>query len=167
MIYIISSLVWALGAAVADILLNKVRLLLGWSRLAVLWVFIVGAVGCVLTTVWYIDPVSSSIPLPLTGIFLYIFCSVAYLTMTGTPSLGDESPTTTIVLVLRRKGRLTEKQIFSLFTYQDAIGKRVNDLLDGQWIQKKGNALVATWRGRLIASFFTSYRRILGLSEGG
>lgn len=167
MIHIISSLIWVSGTVLVHIVLSKVRLILGWSRLAVLGVFIVGLVGCVLTTVWYLPRASSSLPLPLTGIFLYIFCSLAYLAITGSPTLGDESPTTKILLGLRRKGPLTQKQIFSLFTYREVIGKRMNDLLESQWIQKKGNALVATRRGRLIASFFTSYRRILGLSEGG
>ncbi len=81
--------------------------------------------------------------------------------------LGNESPTTKILIGLRHNGSLTEKQILSLFTYDEVIGKRIDELIQSKWIGKYNDTFFVTKRGKHIASFFTLYRRLLGLSEGG
>lgn len=165
--YIVSSFAWFLCAVLVHIALSKMRLILGFSISGVLGAFVVGLVGCIITTVWLLHWTLSSNPLPLTGVSLYVFCSLAYLSIAGAPMLGDESPTTKILIGLRNKGSLTKRQILSLFTYDEVIGKRINALCRDRWIQKKGNAFIVTPKGKYFASFFMAYRRLLGLSIGG
>lgn len=167
MIYILSAFSWLSLSIALHIIVHKLRLIIGISRIAILSVFIVGLVGCIISNNWLMAHVISGIFLPYTSIALYISLSCAYLSITGSPTLGDESPTTKILIRLFRHGPQAEKQIFSLFTYEEVIGKRIHDLIQSKWIRKRGNRFIVTKRGKQIASFFLAYRRLLRLSEGG
>lgn len=165
--YLRSTFFWLGVSILMHIIINKLRIILGISRFGTLCVFIVGLVGSIFTTLWLLGHVVSGISLPYTSVMLYVFCSLAYLSIAGAPILGNESPTTKVLIGLRRKGPLSKKQILSLFTYDEVIGKRINDLIQSQWIERKGNRVIVTKRGAHIVSFFLVYRKLLRLSEGG
>lgn len=167
MIYLFSAFSWLGGSIFLHIIINKFRDMLGISRFGALGVFIVGFVGSAITAVWLSGQVISGISLPWTSMALYVFCSLAYLTIAGAPILGDESPTTKILIGLRNHGPLTGKQLLSLCTYDEVIGQRIKGLYASRWIQKKGNTIVVTARGKRFAAFIAFYRKVLGLSEGG
>lgn len=167
MAYIFSSFFWLGISIAAHVAINKFRILLGISLVSTLSVFLMGLVGSVVTTMWLLGQAHAGFSLPYTSILLYVFCSLAYLSIAGGPMLGGESPTTKILTSLRRRGTLTKEQIFSLFTYDEVMGKRIESLIQSQWILKKNTIYFVTKRGKTIASFFIAYRRLLGLSQGG
>lgn len=167
MTYLFSFFCWLGASIITHIILNKLRVVLGISRFAALGVFIVGLVGVIMTTLWLSEQGMTGFALPYTSVALYVFCSLAYLSIAGAPILGNESPTTKILMGLRSRGPLTKKQILTLFTYDEVIGKRINELIQSKWISKHRNTFFATKRGTTIASFFIAYRRLLGLSDGG
>lgn len=167
MIYLLSAFIWLSASIALHIVINKIRLIVGIPLVVTLCVFFIGLIGCTLTNMWILSLGVSRIALPYTSIALYLFCSLAYLSIAGAPILGYESPTTKILIGLRRKGPLTEKQILSLFTYDEVIGKRINGLIQSKWIAEYNNTFSVTKRGNHIASFFIAYRRLLRLSKGG
>ncbi len=167
MAYFLSAFFWLSLSIVMHIIFSKLRVILGVSRIAILGVFIVGLIGHSITTLWLTTYAAPTVSLPYTSTALFVAFSCAYLSITGSPSLGDKSPTTKIIIQLFRHGPQTEKQILSLFTYEEVIGKRINDLIQNKCVRKKGKMFIVTKRGSQIASFFIAYRRLLRLSEGG
>ncbi len=167
MTFLLVSFFWFFVSIVLHVLANKMRLVLSVSRKLLMGVFVLGLVGYIVTIQSPPTHIESALSLPLTGIFLYIALTLAYGSITASPSLGDESPTSKIVLLLFRKGPQTEKQIFSEFTHHEVLGKRIRNLLQTKWVTNNKGVLKATKQGRLIGKIFLLYRNVLGISEGG
>lgn len=164
MIYIYVSLLWFVVSVGIHILLNKFRLFLKIPWGVPLIVFIVGLAGCTITTLW-LRSVGGIVPsLPLTGVALYVAAVGAYGAVSASPSLGDESPSSKVVLHLLRRGALTEKNIFALFTRQDLITKRLRDLISSGWVREEKGMLMVTPVGMRFAKFFLWLRRVLGMA---
>lgn len=160
MTWLLTSLAWFTLTAVCHIFLHKFRLILGLSWGAILGIFILGFIGCLVTIM------QLPTPFPLTGMLLYTALTLAFAALTASPSLGDESPMTK-VLSLLLQGPQTEKQLVSVLTDDEIFGKRIRDLIRSAWIKREGNFIRLTARGRQIAHIFMLYRKLLGLSEGG
>lgn len=165
--YLIIAFGWFLMSIAVHILLNKLRLFIGIPNFFLLGIFVVGLVGCLMSILWFVPPDRSILSLPATSILLYCSLSLAWAALTASPTLGDESPTTTILMRLLCAGPQTEAQLMRIFTYEDVVGERINNLIRIGWVKKRGRSLIATKQGNLVATVFFAYRRILGLSEGG
>ncbi|OGG04289.1 hypothetical protein A2Z33_04020 [Candidatus Gottesmanbacteria bacterium RBG_16_52_11] len=129
------------------------------------------AVACILAAVaivalgeWFRDITP---PLPLTGIAIYGFAAFSYVSFSASPFLGDESPSSVIVLLAREKGSMTLDDVLSEFPDRSIVDKRIADLISTGWIKRTRKGLVATGTGRIIAAAFGTYRRLLGLGETG
>jgi len=166
MTHIVVAIGWLAISILTHFLLNKLRLYVGISRSALLGVFIVGCIGCVATYIWYLPYIQSANPLPLTGICLYIALSLAYMSITASPTLGDQSPSCKIIMHLIDRPS-TKKQLISLFTVETIIGKRISDLIDSKCMIKRKHEFVITKRGKYLAEILSLYRKLLNLSEGG
>lgn len=139
---------------------------MGLSRSKVLSVLVLGFIGCVITTIWLTTNDSTAVSLPMTSILLYCTCALAYAGITASPTLGDQSPTTQLLLYLRN-GPKTKKQLFLYLVKHDVITKRINDLTDSKCITKSGSMIRLTQRGKQLAGALIIYRRVLKLTEGG
>lgn len=164
---ILSAIAWLVVSAVLHILINKLRLILPISRVVILLVFFLGSTGNIITNIWLLKHVPSSIPLPLVSIALNIALALAYISITGSPSLGDESPSSKIVLSLLRNGPQTEKQLLKIFSDEEVIGKRLTDLISSRCLYEKRGMLIVALRGEIIARIFIAFRGILRLTQGG
>lgn len=162
-----NSLVWFIIAVIAHIFVTKLRLILNISWIMTYSVFGVGFIGCVIVTLWMISSLPLLYPLPISSIALYASLSLSYMALTASPVLQDESPTTKILRTLLTKGYQTEKQLLSVLSEDEVIGKRINDSIQFGWLAKHNSRLVMTKRGKHIVKFLQFYRRILGISEGG
>lgn len=167
MIFLFFSVLWFIVAAVIHILINKARYLVSVPRSYALLVFVIGGIACAVSEFILALTNNDQIRLPITSMLLYVTCSVSYISITASPTLGDQSPSSKIVLSLLHKGSQNEKQILVLFTEEEVLGKRLKDLVDSGCVEKKKTKYFVTKRGMLLASVFINYRKLLGISEGG
>lgn len=167
MIYIFSTVCWFVITIIVHIMLHKVRLYIGISPIKIAAIFVLGVIGCSITNLWYLPQSAHQISLPLTSVLLYVSLLCAYATLTASPILGDVSPTTTLLMTLYTKHRLTHQEILALFSHEKVFGKRIKALFEFKFVEKKNSVLVLTKRGRRYAQLFGIYRKVLKISQGG
>ena len=106
-------------------------------------------------------------PLPLTAVVVYLLLSVAYLIFFLAPYLGEDSPTSTILIMLKKNNRRTFGQIRTKFTNQKLIGLRLVKFIDGGYVRKHHNKYFILPKGKLVATIINFYRQILGWNTFG
>ena len=106
-------------------------------------------------------------PIPMTAITVYILLSATFIIFFLYSYLVEESPTSTILGVLRKKEKVSEKEINSYFSDYKLIKLRLVDLLNQKAIKEKNKHLVILKRGKIAAGFIRSYRNILGWTNFG
>jgi hypothetical protein len=105
--------------------------------------------------------------LPVTSIFLYITLALALIMVSMTPLLGDESPSSKIVLFVRKRKSVPFSDIVNMFSYDNLILKRLDDMIGQSWIKlEKGNYIILP-KGELIASIVLKYRKLINLKLTG
>lgn len=164
MIYIASTIIWLLLSIILHIFIVKLRFILKISPLKAVLVFFVGLIGCLVTNLFILNP--SEVSLPYSSILLFISLAAAYAGITGSPSLGDQSPTTSMLLYLQKKPAKRQELLLH-FKTTDVLAKRMEDFVGMGFIEKKKGRYFLTSKGKQMAKIFKLYRQILGLSEGG
>lgn len=106
-------------------------------------------------------------PLPFTGVILYLIFSFLFVIYFNGIYLGEASPTIALLLLLQKRHVLREKEIFEAFSDESFIGSRLQNLTDSGMVNKKRNRFYATLQGQRIVSFVDFYRNLLGWHEGG
>ena len=85
------------------------------------------------------------------------------------PALQASSPTLQILLLLKNEpAGLPAEVILAKLATSAVMADRVADLLRSELVRQShpGGKLDLSWRGNLLATFFASYRQIVGLARG-
>ena len=99
--------------------------------------------------------------IPVTSSILYILLVFDYLAFFASPYLGDESPSSKIFLLVRKKKTATFAQIINTFSNQELISKRIDDLVRSKLVEKSGNQIVISDRGKTFLKIMNLYRKLL------
>jgi hypothetical protein len=76
-------------------------------------------------------------PLIFSSLILYILISFAYIIFAASPILGEESPSSVIILLAKKYQSVDYQDIYQELSKQDPIKKRLDDLVISKWIVKK------------------------------
>lgn len=106
-------------------------------------------------------------PLPLSGAFFYIMLFFSYIIYSASPYLGQEGPTSKLLMLLQKHPNLTEEQIVDSFTDEETILDRIADLIRVQWIIKRSKYMKITTKGAFLAKLLLWYRALLHVKYGG
>lgn len=104
------------------------------------------------------------IPLPVTSVFLYGLLSLSYIIFFASPFLGDESPSSKILLLVKKNGRMSLEKIKDNFSDEKLILKRLKDMMKAGLIEEKGGSQKKYRilpKGQKIVMFITFYRRLM------
>lgn len=97
---------------------------------------------------------------PLTSLTLYVLLSLIAVFFYLTPYLGGETPASMILAALHEHKRHSYKELRNLFTEEQLIGKRIEDLLStGCIVQRKGTLRV-TAKGRHLLGVIRIYQKL-------
>lgn len=105
--------------------------------------------------------------LPLSASGLYLILSSLYLIYYANISYDEGSPSAAIYSRVRKLGKINYSAILKHFSNQDLIVKRLNNLSQIGFIEKRGNNYFILPKGKLVVIFFNLYRKILNWDEGG
>lgn len=101
-----------------------------------------------------------------TPLMLFILLTISFFVFFSSP-LGEESPSSVILLLIRKAKRLTGNQILSRFSDDRLIKKRLDYLTILGWIRKKDKMYSILPKGDMIAAKIFIYRKILGWEKFG
>lgn len=95
------------------------------------------------------------------SICLYILLALTYLLFFLSP-MGEESPTSKILLLMRKSQKMTETQISSYFSNEKLIKGRLKSLVDYGWIRQVDKMYSVLPKGDNIAGIILIYRKLIG-----
>lgn len=98
------------------------------------------------------------------SLILYLFLSFAFI-MT-VPAFNVTPPTLRIIFLFKEKKVINKKEIIQAFTKSELVDSRLELLVEDNLIIIKNNKIVLTTYGKIIASLFTMYKKILGEEFG-
>ena len=102
-----------------------------------------------------------------TALALYVLLSVVAIIVSMTPLLGDDSPSSRILLYVVGKQKVSAREINTLFSYDGLVGKRIDDMVSQKWVMRQGKDLFVLPAGIRIAVLINWYRSMLGLNGTG
>lgn len=100
----------------------------------------------------------------INSLILYLFLSFAFV-MT-VPAINVTPPTLKIIFLFKEKKVINKKEIIQAFTKSELVDSRLELLVEDNLIIIKNNKIVLTTYGKIIASLFTMYKKILGEEFG-
>ncbi|OGG08685.1 hypothetical protein A2154_01695 [Candidatus Gottesmanbacteria bacterium RBG_16_43_7] len=103
----------------------------------------------------------------ITSVMVYISLSVSYLALSASLILGDESPSSKIVLEVERHPGIKQNDLIKLFSDSKLVDKRLEDMLSSGMIAKHNQSYTILLRGRLLVFYVSSYHNLLGWKELG
>lgn len=104
---------------------------------------------------------------PITAIALYLFLSMILMLFFSSIFWRQESPSFTILFLVKQRKKMSFKDLTSYFSNKTLIESRMLDLLNGQYVQKKGTNYYLTSKGKLIYFYTSLYRSMLHWESGG
>lgn len=105
--------------------------------------------------------------LPFSTMIIFLLLALAFIIFSISPLLGDESPTSKILLLIRKKKQMSYDQIKTKFSNEKLIKKRLDQMMNLGWIKHAGRGYKTKDKGRRIADVIHFYRKILGWSSFG
>lgn len=108
-----------------------------------------------------------NLPLPINASILYGLLSWFYIIYFASSYFGEISPSARIILLLQEKGTLPADIIKAQFTDHELVEKRLEDLINGQFIDKKNGRYVIASKAKLMVKIIDIYRWMLGGDSGG
>ncbi|MDX1372901.1 MAG: hypothetical protein R3321_10545 [Nitrososphaeraceae archaeon] len=99
---------------------------------------------------------------PWTSIILFSFFTLDYLTQIASPYLGDEGPSSRILLFVLNKKLVAKAEILKIFSDKEMIIKRLDDMVKAGWIEKRNNSYKMLKKGRLLSEGMILYRKVFG-----
>jgi predicted transcriptional regulator len=82
------------------------------------------------------------------------------------PAFNVTPPTLRIIFLFKEKKVINKKEIIQAFTKSELVDSRLELLVEDNLIIIKNNKIVLTTYGKIIASLFTMYKKILGEEFG-
>jgi hypothetical protein len=99
---------------------------------------------------------------PFSCTLLYLILLMDYLVFSASPLLGDESPTSSIYLMLQKK-KLTYDELKKNINNKNFILKRCNILNNSNMMYRNNDRYVLTDLGKKFIRLIKVYRELLGL----
>ena len=100
----------------------------------------------------------------INSLILYLFLSFAFV-MT-VPAFNVTPPTLKIIFLFKEKKVINKKDIIQVFTTSELVNSRLELLAEDNLIIIKKKKIVLTRYGKIIASLFIMYKKILGEEFG-
>ena len=100
----------------------------------------------------------------INSLILYLFLSFAFI-MT-VPAFNVTPPTLRIIFLFKEKKVINKKEILEAFTTSELVNSRLELLAEDNLVTFKNNKIVLTRYGKIIASLFIIYKKILGEEFG-
>lgn len=165
MIYLVLSFVVFIITAVSHFLVFR----LNSKARSMLVAFIIYFAGLLLDVLFISNTRSlgMTIPLPFSGIILYLLLSVAYLIYISPVILSDSSPSNTIIETLLVEEKASDRQLTDKLTAVNFIEKRLSEMMRAGLIQKNRHKYKLTSKGNVIARIFLYYRALYKWDRGG
>ena len=132
------------------------------SESNVLLTFLSGFVlNCII--IFYLNSLEFNyIKIPLTAIWLCFLLSLAFIIFFLFSFLSEESPSSTILGLLKKRGKIRERDIYSSFSEAKLIRMRLSELTHQKIIEEQNNNFIILPKGKIIANVVNFYRKILG-----
>lgn len=105
--------------------------------------------------------------IPYSGVIFYILMVGILIIFYTTPSFSNISPSTMILTLLKKNGKMSYKQLRGYFSDKSLIIFRLKDLLGDGLIFLKNDKFRVTPKGSRIVKIVDFYRKILGWRTGG
>lgn len=109
-----------------------------------------------------------SLPYPISSLVLYsllsLFASYLYVGVL----LGGETPSSMILLALKKRSVVSESELCALFSREKLLEKRIDDLISSGLVTKdREGRLFVTKKGEGMMVFVYLYRTIFARATGG
>lgn len=101
------------------------------------------------------------LPIPFSGIMVYIFLSLVFIIFYTHPAVPYISPSTLLLGYLTKK-RMRYSEIIRRFTNKMLIDERLDDLEESGLVIRKGSIYSLTTRGQNLAKIMEFYKRLFG-----
>jgi len=117
--------------------------------------------------------------MPITSIYLYIFLSCYVALMYITPYLGTKMPSSIILDELLVHKKMKKSQLLQLFTEEELIDKRIDDLVNHGYLtrctnsdsrlknKEKRDRLLVTGKGMILYRLIRVYEILFHWKVGG
>ena len=105
--------------------------------------------------------------LPLSSLLLYCLLCLVYTIFYTAPLTDNHSPSTRIIPLVEKRGKISEEEIIVFFSNKDLITGRLSNLEKAGLIGKKQNSYKVLKRGKILIGLVSVYRRLLNWHPGG
>ncbi len=112
-------------------------------------------------------PADWALKLPWSSFVCYVLFCIWYLGELTTVQYSSPSMKILRALMVHPDKKITAAEVKSLFSDQELILDRLDDLVLNGHVRKEGNRYEVLLRGKLIMTAFQSYRELLGRKLGG
>ncbi|OGG08689.1 hypothetical protein A2154_01720 [Candidatus Gottesmanbacteria bacterium RBG_16_43_7] len=119
------------------------------------------------TVIYFISKSDDVSEMPIAALFLFLLLTLDYIAEIASPLLGDESPSSKIILMVMKSGGLTKAAIMRAFSYTTLINKRLDDMVRSGWIRKSGKIYFALPKGKIINRVIDVYRKLINWKTVG
>lgn len=171
MIFIVVSLISFIFTVLVHILFHRWLIEKGRATVKIFSVFLFGFIlNAFLILFLFHNGNWRSIPLPMTSVALYGLFSLTYIIFFASPFLGDESPSSKILLLVKKSGKMSFEGIKDNFSDEKLILKRLKDMARANLIEEKGESKKRYRilpKGQKIAMFVIFYRRLMSYNLVG
>jgi hypothetical protein len=155
------------------ILISRILLSSGIKSVKLLVIFALGLLGYIQFFMTIIQPLSINhhglwyTPLPLSSVLLYILLFIFYLIYYLSTYSGEVGPSIKLYMLLRQYGSRSRPEILREFSDQEFIHKRLNSLVEGNFISRNNNVYRVLPKGKKLADLIRLYRSVVGWESSG
>lgn len=103
----------------------------------------------------------------ITALTVFVLLTMSYMVMTASLILGDESPSSKIILEVEKKPGISESKLITLFSDKKLVDKRLEDMLSSGMITQRGRSFMILPKGQILVFYVTLYHKLLGWKELG
>lgn len=172
MIYLVISVLVFLVTIPVHIIIHRILLYFDSLSFKTVIVFLLGLiVDVVLVFSLYLSNREAvniwNMPLPYTAVIFYLLLTAVYMIFYTSPFLGNISPSTEILLLLRRYKKMSYQKILSCFTGKELVLDRLKSLEEAKLIKYHQYRYTILPAGRRIVLFFVWFRKLLNWNRGG
>lgn len=169
MVYILISIILFILTVIIHIFTHRILVKVGVVTFKTVGVFLIGFLINFITIIFYYNKNKSNMrgelwlmPIPFTAVVLYGLLLLVYFALFTGPCWGEESPSSKIFLMVKKKKGMNIAEIKNNFRNEDLVMRRIDDLIGVNWLEKQKGKYKVTSRGKLILKFIIFYRKILG-----
>lgn len=101
------------------------------------------------------------------AIIIFLLLILIFILFSVSALMGDESPTSKILLLVKQKRNMSYDEIRTKFQNEKLIKMRLNNLVSIGWIKKTRQSYFVLPKGIIIARIIQFYRKLLGWSDFG